>query len=104
LGNPTDIHLTPGQACDLDEADRLIDTIKADTLIADKGYDADERVLDRLKAASIKPAIPPKSNRKGIIPQSAIVYSVNHKIISINLNTHELPPSNTDQTGNTRII
>ncbi|MFV0243428.1 MAG: transposase, partial [Qingshengfaniella sp.] len=64
LGNPTGFHLTPGQACDLDGADVLIDEIDADILIADKGYDADQRVIDRLEAAGIIPVIPSKSNRK----------------------------------------
>lgn len=64
LGNPTGFHLTPGQACDLDGADILLGEIAADILLADKGYDADARVLDRLAAAEIEPVIPPKSNRK----------------------------------------
>ena len=64
LGNPLGFHLTPGQACDLDGADVLIDEIEADTLLADKGYDADERVLDRLQEAGIVPVIPPKAGRK----------------------------------------
>ncbi len=63
-GNPPAFHLTPGQACDLDGADVLLDGIQAGNLIADKGYDAIERVIDRLKAAQIRPVIPPKSNRK----------------------------------------
>jgi transposase len=36
--------LTPGQASDLQGFDCLADTIQADVLIADKGYDADRRV------------------------------------------------------------
>ncbi|MEH1781703.1 MAG: hypothetical protein V7L26_21855 [Nostoc sp.] len=40
--------LTPGQACDLDGADQLLPNIVADTVLADKGYDADERVIERL--------------------------------------------------------
>ena len=65
LGNLLRFHLTPGQACDLDGADVLIDTIKADTLLADRGYDADKRVINQLAAAEIEPVIPPKSNREG---------------------------------------
>jgi transposase len=45
LGNPVGFHLTPGQACDLDGADFLLNELAADTLLADKGYDADERVM-----------------------------------------------------------
>jgi len=38
--------------------------MKADTLLADKAYDADERVIEPLLAAGKNPVIPPKSNRK----------------------------------------
>jgi transposase len=41
LGNPLSFHLTPGQACDLDGADKLLPDLVANTVLADKGYDAD---------------------------------------------------------------
>lgn len=64
MGNPTGFHLTPGQAHDLEGADALLECLEADALLADKAYDADERVLDKLRARNILPIIPPKSNRK----------------------------------------
>ena len=51
LGNPTSFALTPGQAHDLEGADLLLPEIQADTVIADKAYDADERVLRALEQA-----------------------------------------------------
>ncbi|MBD2080637.1 IS5/IS1182 family transposase, partial [Leptolyngbya sp. FACHB-17] len=33
-------HLTPGQASDLDAADKLLPDVVADTVLADKAYDA----------------------------------------------------------------
>ncbi len=78
LGNPTGFHLTPGQACDLDGADILISDIDADILLADKGYDADARVLDQLKAAGIAPVIPPKSNRKVLRDYDKALYKARH--------------------------
>ena len=36
----------------------------ADTLLADKAFDADERVINLLHAAGKTAVIPPKSNRK----------------------------------------
>lgn len=61
-------HLSPGQKSDLDGADallgELLDEIQIGALIADKGYDADERVLDRLKEAAVEAVIPPKANRR----------------------------------------
>ena len=63
LGNPTGFHLTPGQAHDLEGADAL-SGLEADALLADKAYDADERVIERLRDAEIEPVIPSKANRK----------------------------------------
>ena len=37
--------------------------MQADTLIGDKAFDADERVLEPLAAAGKTPVIPPKLNR-----------------------------------------
>ena len=64
LGNPTGFFLTPGQAHDLQGADALLPQVSANTVIADKAYDADERVLEPLATAGKTAVIPPKSNRK----------------------------------------
>ena len=80
MGNPAGFSLTPGQACDLDGADALIGEIDAAILIADKGYDADQRVIDRLEAAGITPVIPPKSNRKAPRDFARTLYKARHLI------------------------
>ena len=93
LGNPTGFHLTPpsrrleaiacqamGQACDLDGADVLIGEMEADILLADKGYDADERVIDRLVAVEIEVVIPPESNRKIQRDYDKALYKARHLI------------------------
>jgi transposase len=64
LGNPIGSHLTGGQACDLDGDDVLLPQIAADTLLTDKGFDADERVLIPLQKTGKTAVIPPKANRK----------------------------------------
>ena len=64
LGNPTGIHLTPGQAHDLRGADALLPGLEVDALLADKAYNADERVIQPLRNAGIEPVIPSKANRK----------------------------------------
>ena len=51
LGNPIGFFLTGGEAHDLEGADHLLPTMEADTLIADKAFDADARVLEPLAAA-----------------------------------------------------
>ena len=63
LGNPIGFHLTPGQAHDLDGADKLLPGIEAEKVLADKAYDANERVIKPFIEAGKEPVIPPKSNR-----------------------------------------
>ena len=65
LGNPTGFHLTPGQASDLEGSDALLPEIldSIQTFLADKAYDAQERVLALLQKAGVQAVIPPKSNR-----------------------------------------
>jgi transposase len=74
LGNPVAFFLTGGQAHDLDGADELLPTMAADTLIADKAFDADERVLAPLAAAGKKAVIPCKANRKVMRPHDPDLY------------------------------
>jgi transposase len=63
LGNPLRFLLTPGQAHDLAGADALLPQMTATLLIADRAFDADSRVLDRLAAAGKSAVIPPRPNR-----------------------------------------
>jgi len=67
LGNPTGFTLTGGQASDLAGADELLPEIAAPVVIADKGYDAEARVLAPLRAAGQAAVIPPTRNR--IVPR-----------------------------------
>lgn len=61
LGNPTGFHLTPGQNHDLEGADALMDHLtKADAVLADKAYDADERVREKLKKGVVRSWFRPK--------------------------------------------
>jgi len=80
LGNPTGFHLTPGQACDLDGSDVLLADIPTDTVLADKAYDADERVIDRLEAQGKTAVIPPKRNRKTPREYDRELYKARHLI------------------------
>jgi transposase len=64
LGNAIGFFLSGGQAHDLIGADNLLPTMKAGVLLADKAYDADERVIAVLQAAGKTAVIPSKANRK----------------------------------------
>jgi transposase len=72
--------LTPGQAHDLDGADAMLPQMAADTLLADKAFDADERVLKPLAAAGKTAVIPPKSNRKNQRDYDKDIYKERHLI------------------------
>ena len=80
LGNPTGFHLTPGQAGDLAGSDRLLPGLQADILLADKGYDADQRVVELLRNAGKTAVIPPKSNRKIQRTYDKELYKARHLI------------------------
>jgi transposase len=80
LGNPTGFHLTPGQAHDLDGADALLPSVEAGTLIADKAFDADERVRDRLSQSGKTAVIPPKSKRRNPSDYDRDLYKERHLI------------------------
>ena len=68
LGNPLAFLLTPGQAHDLDGADVLLPQMQADTLLADKAFDADKRVIEPLLRAGKTRVISSMLGRKSPHP------------------------------------
>ena len=80
LGNPPGFFLTRGQACDLDGSDVLLAEVQADTVIAEKAYDADERVIQPLQQAGKGFVIPPRSNRKTLRLYDQDLYKERHLI------------------------
>lgn len=80
LGNPLGFFLSPGQAHDLDGADALLPQMQADTLLADKAFDADKRVIEPLLAAGKTFVIPPKSTRKTQRAYDKEMYKARHLI------------------------
>jgi transposase len=80
LGNPTSFMLTQGQAHDLQGADGLLPDLKARALLADKAYDAKERVIDRLHAVGKEAIIPSKSNRLNPRNYDRALYKARHLI------------------------
>ena len=80
LGNPTGFYITAGQAHDLDGADALLPTLEADILIADRAFDADERVINVLSKAGKTAVIPPKPNRIHPRNYDKILYKERHLI------------------------
>ena len=80
LGNPTDFFLTGGEAHDLVGADHLLPQMPADTLIADKAFDAEERVIQPLQAAGKTAVIPPKKGRKSLRHYDRDLFKARHLI------------------------
>ena len=78
LGNPLAFFLTAGQAHDLEGADALLPQMQANTLLADKAFDADARVIEPLLAAGKTPVIPPRSNRKTPRTYDKELYKARH--------------------------
>ena len=72
--------LTAGQTSDLVGADELLPQIEAAAVIADKAYDADERVREILKRRGIKQVIPFKKNRLNPAEFDKILYKARHLI------------------------
>lgn len=64
LGNPTGFALTPGQACNLEGTDVLFRDINAHMVIADKAYDAQQRVVEPLLKAGKAVVIPSLRTRR----------------------------------------
>jgi transposase len=80
LGNPVSFFLTGGEAHDLVGADHLLPSMQADMLIADKAFDADERVIAPLATAGKTAVIPPKANRRLSREYDKCIYEARHLI------------------------
>ena len=80
MGNPTSFALTGGQEHDLEGADRLLPDMEAKTIIADKGYDANERVIQPLLKKGKILVIPSRRNRKESRDYDKDLYKARHLI------------------------
>jgi transposase len=81
LGNPTSFHLTPGQEHDLNGSDALIDHLTcADAVLADKAYDADKRMREKLTQNGCSAVIPSKKSRLNPVEYDKDIYKSRHLI------------------------
>lgn len=62
-GRPVRLVLTAGQASDAKEAERLLEGLETEYVIADRGYDTD-KILGKIEEIGADAVIPPRSNRK----------------------------------------
>jgi transposase len=79
-GRPTALFLTKGNASDLCGFDALAACVRSDTLIGDKGYDADARVRAVLVSLGKTAVIPPRKGRNHPAQYDKRLYKQRHKI------------------------
>ena len=80
LGNPTQFYLTSGEAHDLNGADALLPDVEADSFLADRAYDAQKRVIDRLEEKGSQVVIPSTARRKQPRNYARHLYKARHLI------------------------
>jgi transposase len=62
-GRPLRLIITPGQANDMPQAERLIEGFQPSHVIADRGYDSGT-LIEAICAAGAEPVIPPHPRRR----------------------------------------
>uniref|UniRef100_UPI0018CE5ED9 IS5 family transposase n=1 Tax=Bacillus thuringiensis TaxID=1428 RepID=UPI0018CE5ED9 len=78
-GNPIKFMITGGEVSDFTEAVHLITGLKAENLIADKGYDSDE-IVRFAKKQGMNPVIPPRKNRNEQREYDKHLYKLRHLV------------------------
>ena len=76
---PVRVLVTAGPVADCTQASGLIKDIKAQCLIADKGYDSDA-IVKAAKDAEMEAVIPPRSNRKVLREHDQYLYKLRHLV------------------------
>ena len=78
-GNPVRFIITGGNVSDYTEAINLIAGLKAEHLLADKGYDSDE-IVQFAQEHGMKPVIPSRKNRKDQREYDKHIYKLRHLV------------------------
>ena len=73
--------------------------MKANTLLADKAFDADQRLIEPLQKAGKTCVIPPKSNRKTPRPFDKEIYKARHLIENARLKQFRAIATRYDKTA-----
>ena len=79
LGNPTHLHLTPGNVHDVVEAPALIAAARGANFICDKGYDSNA-VVAAARAKGMNVVIPSRECRKVRRPMDTHLYRERHLV------------------------
>ena len=76
---PVRVLITAGTVADCTQADKLIEGIQAEHLLADKGYDSDAIVAQAAKQG-MKAQIPPRKNRNTPRSYDKNLYKLRHLV------------------------
>ncbi len=80
LDNPTGFHLTPGQSHDLEGSDVLLNDTPGQTVIADKAYDAQARVIEPLLGKGKAVVTPSRAKSKQPREHDRHLYKARHLV------------------------
>jgi len=78
-GMPVRVIITQGTTADCTQANRLIEGIAAEQLLADRGYDSDA-IVDQANQQGMQVVIPPRKNRKNPRGYDADLYKLRHLV------------------------
>ena len=76
---PIRVLLSAGQVAECTKAGQLIEGIRAENLLADKGYDSDA-IVQQARQQGMKVQIPPRKNRKGQRVYDKQIYKLRHLV------------------------
>ena len=79
LGNPLEVHLSPGQDADCTHAETLLSDHQPEAVLADKGYDTN-KLVETIEARGAEVVIPPKANRLEQREYDKVVYRERNKV------------------------
>jgi transposase len=79
LGNPLKFIVTPGQQCDVKQADELLKNVQLANVIADKIYGSSQ-IRKQIRTQNCKDVIPSKSNSKSPVEYDKYLYKERHVI------------------------
>ncbi|MEY2700350.1 MAG: hypothetical protein RIQ52_1105 [Pseudomonadota bacterium] len=76
---PVRIIVTQGTTADCSQAEKLIEGLDAEYLLADRGYDSDA-IIAQAARQGMEPVIPPRKNRKKQRPYDKDLYRLRHLV------------------------
>jgi transposase len=71
--------ITKGTTADCTQAEKLIEGLDAESLLADRGYDSN-KIVKQAKSQGMKVVIPPKKNRKRKRGYDKELYKLRHLV------------------------